>query len=75
MPANDTLDEMRGFVERYGLEDMPQVADVDDTIWARYGVRYQPAWVFIDDDGSTETYAGALAGPALDAALQELVGR
>jgi hypothetical protein len=66
---------MRAFVERYGLESMPQVADVDDTIWARYGVRYQPAWVFIDDDGSTETYAGELAGPALDGRIQELLDR
>ena len=66
---------MREFVTRHGLEDVVQVADLDDTIWPMYGVRYQPAWVLIDQDGSTEVIAGALAGPQLDERLEELTSR
>ena len=63
---------MRGFVAEHGLEDVVQIADLDDEIWPRFGVRYQPAWVLIDEDGSGKVIAGALAGEALDRALEEL---
>lgn len=63
---------MREFVDRYGLGDMPQAVDEDGTLWGRFGVTYQPAWVFIDDDGSVRVHPGALAGPDLDDALTEL---
>ena len=66
---------MRAFVDRHGLEDVTQIADLEDEIWPRYGVRYQPAWVLINQDGSTELVAGALAGPELDEAIEGLLDR
>jgi peroxiredoxin len=70
--AKDTDEAMRAFVERHGLEDMVQLVDDDGSIWARYGVAYQPAWVFIDADGEVGVVAGALGEDALAERLEDL---
>jgi hypothetical protein len=75
IPAKDSLEAMRDFVDRHGLGDMPQIADLDEDVWPRFGVGYQPAWVFIDDGGDVRVHAGALAGPDLDAAIADLTSR
>lgn len=33
---------------------LANVTDTDNSIWERYGVVYQPAFAFINDDGTTE---------------------
>lgn len=66
---------MQAFVDRHGLGSMTTVADVDETIWPMYGVRYQPAWVFINQDGETEVFAGELAGPQLENEIEDLLSR
>lgn len=60
---------------RHGLEGMPQAVDTDGTLWARYGVSYQPAWVFIDDDGTVEVHAGGLYGDGIGEAIDALLAR
>jgi hypothetical protein len=73
--ALDGDDAMSAFVDRHGLEDMPQAVDDDGELWRRFGVRAQPAWVFVAPDGSSETVLGALYDDALfdriDAFLSE----
>jgi hypothetical protein len=56
---------MVAFVERHGLRAMPQVVDDDGELWARLGVRVQPAWVFVAPDGRSDTVLGALYDEAL----------
>jgi hypothetical protein len=56
---------MRAFVARHGLEEMVQVVDDDGSIWARFGVRAQPAWTFVPSEGEPETVYGALYDDAL----------
>jgi hypothetical protein len=65
IPALDGDDAMLAFVDRHGLERMPQAVDDDGELWARFGVRVQPAWVFVAPDGSTQTVLGALYDQAL----------
>lgn len=72
MAGHDTDDAHRAFVEEHGLGDMLHVVDEDGSLWAQYGVSYQPAWVFIDEDGTTEVVAGGLYDD-LDARLRALV--
>jgi hypothetical protein len=60
---------MRAFVDRHGLEGMPQAVDDDGELWTRFGVRVQPAWVFVAPDGATETVLGALYDDALFARI------
>lgn len=61
------------FVARHRLT----FANIDDTsgdVYARYGVPYQPAWVFIGSDGTATTMRGSLEPSALAAALGNLSG-
>lgn len=51
---------MLEFVARHDLT-FPQVDDGPGAIFARYGVPYQPAWVFIGADGTTIRIQGSLA--------------
>jgi peroxiredoxin len=51
---------MEGFVSRYGL-NFTNLNDADGSIWARYGVPWQPAYVFYKSDGSSTFVNNPLA--------------
>lgn len=72
VPGHDTDDAHREFVEEHGLEDVVQAVDDDGSLWARFGINYQPAWVFVDEDGGAEVVAGGLYDD-LAARIQALV--
>lgn len=63
------------FVATYGLEAMPHAIDPDGSLWARYGIGYQPAWVFINQDGQVRVNPGGLYGDGIAAAVEELIAR
>lgn len=63
---------MRGFVERFGLEGFPHVADQDESFFRRFGVPYQPAWAFVAPDGEAVSMLGALSEADLGSILSEL---
>jgi hypothetical protein len=52
VPGNDSTDAMQAFVDEHGLA-FPQAVTEDGSLWARFGVAYQPAWVFVDDSGKS----------------------
>lgn len=70
--GHDTDDAHRAFVAEHELEGMVHLVDDDGSLWARFGIAYQPAWVFIDDDGTLQTVAGGLYDD-LPGRLQALV--
>lgn len=74
MAGHDTDEAHRSFVEEHGLGDMLHVVDEDGSLWSHYGVSYQPAWVFIAEDGTTEVVAGGLYDD-LEPRLQALLDR
>jgi hypothetical protein len=55
--AQDSEEAMLAFVQDLGVGVFANVNDERGAIWARYGIGYQPAFVLIRADGSTETYA------------------
>lgn len=65
--------EHEAFVARHQLEGMTQVVDDDGSLWAYFGVSYQPAWVFVDDDGTATLIPGALGPERLVEQLDALV--
>ncbi len=75
MPGKDDTGPMRDFVTRHGLEAIPHAVDVDGSLWTRYGVGYQPAWVFVNQDGDVRVHAGGLYGDGIGAAIDELIAR
>lgn len=65
---------MQEFVDRHGLHDMTQVVDDDGDLWARFGVRVQPAWVFVPAEGEADAVYGGLHGDALEERIETNFG-
>jgi peroxiredoxin len=73
--GRDDVDAFAAFVERHGLQDVPQIADTDGSVWARFGISGQPSWVFIDGEtGARETLFGALGVEGLEQRIDALSG-
>lgn len=70
--AHDTVEAMAGFVDGFGLGSFPHLADPEAKIWARFGVPYQPAWVFVSSTGEAVRVQGALPESELTAILDDL---
>lgn len=50
--ARSDVGAMRGFVSKYNL-DFINLNDADGSIWARFNVPWQPAYLFVKPDGVT----------------------
>lgn len=72
VPGNDSTENMRSFVDEFGL-GFPQAVTEDGSLWARFGVAYQPAWVFVDDSGETTVVPYELEKADLERTLDELI--
>lgn len=72
--GRDEVGPMRDFVAEHGLERMTHVVDGDGSVWASYGISYQPAWVFIDGDGNASVAAGALGYDGLFEGIETVFG-
>jgi hypothetical protein len=71
--GRDRTEAFAEFVERHGLDEVPQIDDADGSVWARFGVAGQPSWVFIDGEtGVRESIFGALGEDGLNARIDEL---
>ncbi len=74
VPGRDSADAMQAFVDQYGLE-FPQAVTEDGSLWSRFGVAYQPAWVFVNDDGGSALVPSGLAPGDLERVLDDLIAR
>ncbi|HJR97341.1 MAG TPA: hypothetical protein VJ979_05495 [Actinomycetota bacterium] len=72
MPGNDDTANMRAFVDEFGLE-FDQAVTEDGSLWAHFGVAYQPAWVFVDDSGESTLVPAELPRAELERTLDELI--
>jgi hypothetical protein len=63
---------MQAFVDEFGL-GFPQAVTEDGSLWARFGVAYQPAWVFVEDSGETTLVPYELPRAELERVLDELI--
>jgi thiol-disulfide isomerase/thioredoxin len=68
--AHSDADAMQNFVSKYNL-NFTNLNDADGSIWARYNVPWQPAYVFYRADG-TSTFVN---NPTSAMSQQELSGR
>lgn len=65
------LPDMQSFVTEFGVGNFAHMADVDGSIWENFGIPYQPAYAFINDDGTIETVIGPMGKDGvLDAAAR-----
>lgn len=65
IPGRGPEDDMRQFVDETGTAGFEHVVDADGSLWQRFGVVSQPSFVFVDGDGTAETFAGSLPADAL----------
>jgi len=66
--------DMRAFVKDYKVGAFGHVADLDGTVWKRFGVVQQPAYAFVDDSGKVEVVRGELGEKGLADKVAELTG-
>ena len=64
---------MQEFVARHQLT-FGNIKDNDGLVFAQFDVAYQPAWVFIQQDGTSETNLGAMDEVTLSKMLNKLGG-
>ena len=72
VPGKGDRSEMEGFVADTGSEGLRHLVDEDGGIWRSFGVIGQPAFAFVDDDGTVEVFNGGLGFDALTERMAEL---
>jgi len=60
MAGRGSTGDMQVFVDEHALA-FPHAVSEDGSLWDRFGVPFQPAWVFVNDDGRTTVIHGSLA--------------
>lgn len=65
---------MTSFIDRHRIT-FPSIVDREGDVFARYGVPYQPAWVFIARDGSWVAVQGSLDRESLAPYVEELIAQ
>ncbi len=68
---NGSEESMQDFVTKHQLS-FANIKDNDGLIFAQFEVPYQPAWVFINQDGTAQTNVGPLDEVSLSKALTQL---
>ncbi len=71
MPGTEGLADMKAFIEKYGFS-FPNAADEDGSLWNRFGVPGQPAWVFVDRNGVASRKLGVISESKLAGILDAL---
>ncbi len=70
---NGSEQSMQEFVSKHQLT-FANIKDNDGLVFAQFDVAYQPAWVFIQQDGTSETNLGAMDEVTLTKMLEKLGG-
>ncbi|MFC3894865.1 redoxin domain-containing protein [Lentzea rhizosphaerae] len=71
--AQDQLDAMKKFVADHQMSGFPHLADLDGSVWKRFGVTAQPTFAFVREDGSVELLTGAPTEEQLDQRVSALM--
>ncbi len=54
------LQDMQAFVAETSTDGFTHVADIDGSLWSRFGVVAQPAFAFVTPSGEVEIFTGGL---------------
>jgi len=63
---------MEAFVEDTGVTGFEHLIDTESAIWEALGVFDQPAFAFVDDDGTVDVHVGALGEGELTSRVEAL---
>ena len=72
MAGRDGLDPINGFIDDYDVGSFEHIVDESGAIWANFEIVSQPSFIFLDANGESETYLGALGVAGLSERLDTL---
>lgn len=72
VPGKGDTAEMEAFVAETRTGGLRHLVDDDGSIWRGFGVIGQPAFAFVDDDGTVEVFNGGLGFGPLTERMAEL---
>lgn len=64
---------MQSFIDRHSLT-FDSIEDQTGEVFAEFGVPFQPAWVFIDEDKRQTRVQGSLNAESLAQKISEITG-
>ncbi len=73
VPGRGDVGAMKEFVSQTGTSGFDHVADLDGSLWQRFGVVAQPSFVFVDSAGKASFFGGSLDADSLRQMIQPLV--
>jgi len=73
--AQDQLDAMKKFVADHHMDGFPSLADLDGSVWKRFGVTAQPTFAFVRPDASVELLVGSPTEEQLDQKVSSLTAK
>lgn len=73
IPGLGTVSAMNRFVSDTGTTSLTHVADLDKSLWKRFGVTSQPSFAFIDAHGGVTTVVGGLTEAQFNQRVSDLL--
>ena len=70
---SDDLASMAAFVEDNAVGDFEHLIDIDGVIWSELEIVDQPAFAFVNDNGTIDTFIGSFEQEELTARVQGLI--
>ena len=70
--SND-IDSMASFVEDNAVGNFEHLIDIEGVIWSELNIFDQPAFAFVNDDGSVDVNVGSFDQVELAARVQALI--
>lgn len=70
--GRDTLEQINGFIDDYDVDAFEHVVDGTGEIWENYQIVSQPSFIFLDANGESTSYLGALGVDGLSERLDTL---
>ncbi len=71
--GRDGLGPIQEFIDFQMVGGFPHIVDESGEIWSGFDVRSQPAFIFINDDGTVSDPTGSLNEEELNIRMQALV--
>ncbi|MCQ3813131.1 MAG: hypothetical protein KTU85_01755 [Acidimicrobiia bacterium] len=69
--ASSSISDLERFVSNHGAEAIPNLSDLDNSVWEFYDVTSQQTFALINDDGATEI--AKVSVPELATRIETLV--
>ena len=71
--GRDELPAIQAFVSDLGVGNVTHAVDEELEIWGAYGVRSQPTFAFLNDDGTFDVRGGSLGVGGLSERIDRLL--